>query len=141
MTLLQTRKASILAAIDSMPAKFNPHRNRLALVTRAFLEHPTLFAQAVEHGWSDRELFAVDPVRCAGRHDRAGLVSGIALSSLTVPKLRTIEARKAVIECGDKGGRSKLSHPRIPEAHLGIVWWQSPELGGVIQNAEERVAA
>lgn len=141
-TLLQTRKASILAAIDAMPAKFNPHRNRLELVTRAFLEHPRLFADAVRFEWTDRELFAVDPARCFGRHDRAGLVAGIALSSLTVPKLRSIEADAARIECGDRGARSMLRQPRIATRHLGVEWWLSPELGGRLpETSAQEIAA
>ncbi len=80
-------------------------------------------------GWTDRELFAVDPVHCAYRHDRAGLVAGIALSSLNSPKLKRIEAQQAIVECGTKHHRSLLTHERVPTDHLGIVWWRSPELG------------
>lgn len=127
-SLLQSRRAAILAAIDAMPAKINPHRARLDLVTRAFLDAP-LFTDAVMYGYSDAELFAVDPVRCAARPDRAGIVSGIALSALANPKLIRIEARKAVIECGT-GNRSLLTHRRTGRTdQLGVVWWESPEFG------------
>lgn len=140
-TPLQTRRASILAAIEAMPAKINPDRKRLEFVTRKFLEL-ALFSDAVVFGWSDRELFAVDPVRCAYRHDRAGLVSGIALSALNGPKLRRIEARQAIIECGTKHHRSELSQTRVPVDYLGCCWWFSPELGGSIPETDNlQVAA
>jgi len=128
-TLLQTRKASILAAVDAMPPSINPDRKRLDFITRRFLELP-LFAAAVDHGWSDRELFAVDPARCARRPDRAGLVAGIALSKLNSPKLLRIERDRAIVECGTKQHRSQLTHMRTPVTHLGCLWWESPELCG-----------
>lgn len=128
-TLLKTRKASIIAAIDAMPPTINPDRKRLDFIARRFLELP-LFASAVEHGWSDRELFAVDPVRCALRPDRAGLVSGIALSKLNSPKLLRIEGDRAIVECGTRQHRSLLAHTRAPVIHLGCLWWESPEFCG-----------
>jgi hypothetical protein len=106
------------------------------MVTRAFLDHPTLFAAAVRFEWSDRELFAVDPVRASARHDRAGLISGIAISSLTVPKLRRIEEHRAIVECGDKGARSTLTHPRGPASWLGCCWWSSPEFVGRLPETQ-----
>ena len=141
MTLLQTRRSAILAAIDAMPAKLNPYRARLDFVTRDFLQAP-LFSDAVMYGYSDAELFAVDPARCAARPDRAGIVSGIALSALAVPKLIRIEARKAVVECGN-GNRSLLTHRRTGRTdQLGVVWWHSPELGGRLPETQiKRIAA
>lgn len=141
MSTLQTRRSGILGAIAAMPPKLSPDRARLDLVTKAFLDRD-LFADAVLHGWTDRELFAVDPVRCTMRPDRAGLVSGIALSALTVPKLLRIKADAAIIECGDKGGRSILTHRRGPVGYLGTPWWFSPELGGRLPETQgEQVAA
>lgn len=140
-THLQTRRSVILDAIAAMPPKINADRARLDRITRAFLDLP-LLSDAVAFGWSDRELFGVDPARCAYRPDRAGLVSGIALSALNRPKLLRIKAQEAIVESGTQLNRSELTHTRVPVDHLGIVWWQSPELGGRLpETADQQVAA
>lgn len=139
-TPLQARRSTILAAIAAMPPAFNPTRNRLELVTRAFLDL-SLFTDAVMFGWTDRELFSVDPARCAYRPDRAGLISGVALSALNGPKVLSIGAREAVIECGTKANRSLLTHRRVPADHLGVCWWHSPELGARLSDQAQEIAA
>jgi len=139
-TFLQTRRSCILDAINAMPATINPDRRRLDRVTRAFLDLP-LFSDAVRHGWSDRELFAVDPARCSNRQDRAGLISGIALTKLNSPKVLSIGAHSALIECGTKTNRSRLAQARVAETYLGCCWWHSPELGGLPETSAQEIAA
>jgi hypothetical protein len=117
------QRARLSAILDALPPIAERKAQRLAVVTRAFLEIPQ-FAQAVELGWSDLELFGLAWHAPEVRLAEQGLVSGLALSSLNSPKLVAIHADAAVIRCGSG---AQLTYRRFTgNTDCAVPWWEIP---------------
>lgn len=117
------RRDKVLARLAALPPCEDRQRKRLELVTRAFLDSPH-FAVAIELGWDDSELFGMASVAPDRRLSEQGLVSGLALSSLSGPKLEAIEATRAIVRCASG---ARLSSPRrSPGSTPGRAWFEQP---------------
>lgn len=121
------RRDQVLARLEALPPCETRQRKRLELVTRAFLDSPH-FATAIGLGWDDEELFGVAPVAPDRRFSEQGLVTGLALSSLSGPKLEAIEAARAVVRCAS--GSRLISLRRKPGAAPGRPWFEQPTFTG-----------
>lgn len=126
MTLALSSRASadspdnVLARLAALPPSEDRQRKRLELVTRAFLDSPH-FATAIGLGWDDDELFGVASVAPERRYPEQGLVTGLALSSLSGPKLEAIESARAVVRCAS--GSRLISLRRAPGSQPGRPWF------------------
>lgn len=118
------RRDKVLARLAALPPSEDRQRKRLELVTRAFLDSPH-FATAIDLGWDDDELFGVASVAPDRRYAEQGLVSGLALSSLSGPKLEAIEAARAVVRCAS--GSRLISLRRAPGSAPGRPWFEQPQ--------------
>lgn len=117
------RRDAVLARLDMLPPSADRQRKRLELVTKAFLDSPH-FATAIDLGWSEDELFGSAPVAPDLRFSEQGLVTGLALSSLSGPKLEAIEAARAVVRCASG---SRLTMRRRPlGGEPGRPWFEQP---------------
>lgn len=124
---IHARRDQVLARLAALPPCEDRQRKRLELVTRAFLDSPH-FAAAIDLGWDDAELFGVAAVAPERRYAEQGLVTGLALSSLSGPKLEAIEAARAVVRCAS--GSRLISLRRKPGAALGRPWFEQPTFTG-----------
>lgn len=114
------RRDAVLARLAALPPSADRQRQRLELVTRAFLDSPH-FAAAIDLGWSEDELFGSASDALEYRLPEQGLVTGLALSSLSGPKLEAIEAARAVVRCAS--GSRLISLRRAPGAGPGRAWF------------------
>lgn len=128
------RRAQVLARLDALPASADWRRGRLELVTRAFLDTPH-FAAAVAIVWDDCELFGCARVVPDLRLAEQGLVSGLALSSLSGPKLETIERDRAIIRCAS--GSRLVQQRRGLGCPLGRPWFEQPMFAGAFVEPQE----
>lgn len=115
------RRDQVLARLAALPPSEDRQRKRLELVTRAFLDSPH-FAAAIDLGWDDAELFGAAPVAPEYRYAEQGLVTGLALSALSGPKLEAIEAARAVVRCAS--GSRLISWRRSPGSEPGKPWFE-----------------
>lgn len=115
------RRDAVLARLDMLPPSADRQRKRLELVTRAFLDSPH-FAAAIALGWSEEELFGSAGDAIEYRYPEQGLVTGLALSSLSGPKLEAIEAARAVVRCAN--GSRLIALRRSPGAQPGRAWFE-----------------
>jgi hypothetical protein len=118
------RRDKVLARLAALPPSEDRQRKRLELVTRAFLDSEH-FATAIELGWDDDELFGAAPVAPDLRFPEQGIVTGLALSSLSGPKLEAIEAARAVVRCAS--GSRLISLRRAPGSRPGRPWFELPQ--------------
>lgn len=121
------RRDQVLARLAALPPSDGRQRKRLELVTRAFLDSPH-FATAIDLGWDDDELFGIAPVAPDRRYAEQGLVTGLALSSLSGPKLEAIEAARAVVRCAS--GSRLIALRRAPGSQPGRPWFDQPSITG-----------
>lgn len=121
------RREKVLARLAALPPCEDRHRKRLELVTRAFLDSPH-FATAIGLGWDDDELFGMASVAPDRRLSEQGLVSGLALSSLSGPRLEAIEATRAVVRCAS--GARLTSPRRSPGSRPGKAWFDHATQSG-----------
>ncbi len=117
------RRDQVLARLAALPPSEDRQRKRLELVTRAFLDSPH-FAAAIDLGWDDAELFGAAAVAPERRYAEQGLVTGLALSSLSGPKLEAIEAARAVVRCAS--GSRLIALRRAPGSQPGKPWFEQP---------------
>ncbi|MBX9842584.1 MAG: hypothetical protein K2Z80_12325 [Xanthobacteraceae bacterium] len=117
------RRDAVLARLDMLPPSADRQRQRLELVTRAFLDSPH-FAAAIDLGWSEDELFGSASDALEFRLPEQGLVTGLALSSLSGPKLEAIEAARAVVRCAS--GSRLTAQRRPPGGSPGRPWFEQP---------------
>lgn len=117
------RRDKVLARLAALPPSEDRQRKRLELVTRAFLDSEH-FATAIELGWDDDELFGAAPVAPDLRFPEQGIVTGLALSSLSGPKLEAIEAARAIVRCAS--GSRLISLRCAPGSLPGRPWFEQP---------------
>ncbi|MFA5952793.1 MAG: hypothetical protein WC807_21245 [Hyphomicrobium sp.] len=130
------RRENILARLSELAPTADRHVFRLKRVTRAFLE-TSLFADAVNAGWSDTELFGMPLYAPLVRVDQQGLISGLAVSALSGPKLTAISRTGARIDCLSGG---VLRCTRASHSLCGPPWWEHPDFGAVLQSAAAEAA-
>ena len=124
---VHARREQVLARLAALPPCDDRRRKRLELVTRAFLDSPH-FETAIGLGWDDDELFGMAPDAPDRRLTEQGLVSGLALSSLSGPKLEAIEAARAVVRCAS--GARLTSPRRSPGSRPGKAWFEQETQSG-----------
>lgn len=124
---VHARREQVLARLAALPPCDDRQRKRLELVTRAFLDSPH-FETAIGLGWDDDELFGMAPDAPDRRLSEQGLVSGLALSSLSGPKLEAIEAARAVVRCAS--GARLTSPRRPPGSRPGKAWFEQGTRSG-----------
>lgn len=120
---VHARRDAVLMRLAALPPSADRQRKRLELVTRAFLDSPH-FAAAIDLGWSEDELFGAAPVAPDLRFPEQGIVTALALSSLSGPKLEALEAARAVVRCASG---SRLTVRRRPiGSQPGQPWFEQP---------------
>ena len=117
------RRDAVLARLEMLPPSADRQRKRLELVTRAFLDSPH-FATAINLGWDEDELFGCAPDAIEYRYPEQGIVTSLALSPLSGPKLEAIEATRAVVRCAS--GSRLTAQRRPPGGSPGRPWFEQP---------------
>lgn len=121
------RRDQVLARLEALPPSADRQRKRLELVTRAFVDSPH-FATAIGLGWDESELFGAAAIAPDRRYAEQGLVTGLALSSLSGPKLEAIEATRAVVRCAS--GSRLVALRRVPGSQPGRPWFDQTSIAG-----------
>lgn len=122
--LANVLKSHVLAELARVEPAAAKDAHRLMTVTRAFVASPQ-FRDAVSHGWTIDELFAVHAETPTRRLDGMGLVVTVALSRLG-SRLEEIEADRAVLRA--KSGGTLTYRRFVASLENSRPWWECPTL-------------
>jgi hypothetical protein len=121
----------ILGDLARLPPARDDRGRRLLSVTRQFLD-TAHWNQAIALGWGPIEFFGFNPHAAADRLDAQGLVTGLALSNVSMSRLDAITEAAATIR--DRFGSLFIYRRGDHGCDVEELWWRCPALIGGAEN-------